>query len=406
MYICKKCNYSTKLKNNYNQHINTKKHMLKNDSSRDSNSNNDSDSSRDSNDDNSTDSNSDNSTDSSNDSSRDSNDDNLTNSNDDSSRDSDNDNFTNSSHDNNSIKSNDSMKIEKYNINLKYIVKNYENKMNDILKTQIIELLFETAKILDQQLTDKNSKNITKEIMYSVTEFVKNQNYKTRTETNTKKFIRTLNNQIFMSDIYNKIIIEEKDKRLKEKDEFLKFALVNSKKPEKMNGLNYVIKNYNDAPILKKINKNDADELLKNSINKKYHQNISEHIVDIFEQNKFIEFIGNIIKDEYLLPNKPEQQKFWNTDITRSTYVVRSFDNINKKTKWIRDINGIKICNDIIIPLLEKVKSIFKSHVNDTNKNNNKKLSISMTKIIDLIETKKLEKQILNYISQFFYIKS
>jgi hypothetical protein len=59
-----------------------------------------------------------------------------------------------------------------------------------------------------------------------------------------------------------------------------------------------------------------------------------EHLIGLYEDDKFIEYLSNIIKQAYKLAD-PKKQSFWATDTSRLVYIVREL--IHTKAEWIYD---------------------------------------------------------------------
>lgn len=116
--------------------------------------------------------------------------------------------------------------------------------------------------------------------------------------------------------------------QLKEKDQLIEYfktlAKMEGNKYTTMNSINYVKINFNNAPPLKKI-KN------VNAFKKKQNDNdFIELIIYYHSRNSLAPYIGDTLVSIYKKENeRVNEQRFWNTDCSRLTYIIR--DVLNNK---------------------------------------------------------------------------
>ena len=119
-----------------------------------------------------------------------------------------------------------------------------------------------------------------------------------------------------------------------------------------MSNMEFLIKNYNTAPVLKRLD--DYTILEKEEVMVRtliYHK----------KRKITYQYLGNIINTQYKKQN-PEEQSNWNTDTVRLHYIIRS--TVDNHSDWIVDKKGNKMTQIIIEPLLEYVKNLSKKYVN------------------------------------------
>lgn len=121
-----------------------------------------------------------------------------------------------------------------------------------------------------------------------------------------------------------------------------------------VNGLTYAKKHYTKAPELKKLDKYELgsnDELV-------------ESLLFYSRKGTLPAYIGDFIIKFYK-KDDPNNQSLWSTDLARLTFIVRQI--LKDKADWKYDKKGIKVCNIIISPLLDNIKSILKQYNDDIN---------------------------------------
>ena len=188
----------------------------------------------------------------------------------------------------------------------------------------------------------------------------------------------------------------EKDEMIKEKDDQIKYlkTIINNfqtsstnitKNTDKsMSTYNFVIMNFNQAPALCQIERDEATEIIekefsklstikeliknesletnsddeslnsieinqkKNKMQNKKEEIYVEKLLSLFKNDKLVEYIKDIIVPMYKTDD-PKQQTVWNTDTARLNYVIR--DIVGKQTEWITDKKGLKVTKYVIKPI-------------------------------------------------------
>jgi hypothetical protein len=200
-----------------------------------------------------------------------------------------------------------------------------------------------------------------------------------------------------------------------------------------INSLSYVNKYYSDADELEPINdsafykkiylldyskrknKNNLDNITK----KEMYQDLSNIIINNFNNNKLDSYLGDIVFNFYERDD-PNKQGLWSSDTSRFTFLIRK-KNDNCENIWQRDPKGVEVKEIAIKPLLKIVIDIMNKtikdnscntsnfsnfsnfFINNTNKDKLNKLIVS-TEIKSYAENK-LEIDILKYIAPKFLLK-
>ena len=171
-----------------------------------------------------------------------------------------------------------------------------------------------------------------------------------------------------------------------------------------MSNLNYINKHYSEAPTLLAIT--DVPKFSK----KFKDANIVNTIINRFKDNDLIEFIGNIILENYK-KDDPKLQALWNSDGDRLTYAIKTVL-VNNNSYWKVDKKGIDVTKHIIKPILDFLHDklnifIKKAPVGKRSDNssviNNTKLQEAY-RVIASIEKGELSDGILKYISPHFFV--
>jgi len=154
---------------------------------------------------------------------------------------------------------------------------------------------------------------------------------------------------------------QEKIKLLEKNNKCLSTIATSSTKTAQ-SAMSFIINNYADAPNIKAYNN---FKFLK----EKDHYKIADTILHKYKHKTLVDYISKLLIEEYK-KDKPKEQSFWNTDVTRLSYVVK--DKINNDSKWISDKKGIILSSYAIQPLVNKLKDrMTKSHkkiIKDNNK--------------------------------------
>lgn len=169
--------------------------------------------------------------------------------------------------------------------------------------------------------------------------------------------------------------------------------------------LSYIVKHFNKAPPIKKLENNEAIKLLEYDVPENYTS--ADMFVYKYKSKILHEHLGKIIVNEYKTKN-PGDQSFWNSDSARLSFIVRQA--INLEGEWIADKSGLKIKNLIVSPMLEIVKETMKKYVKEKGKlieNGNESIDLlddmrNANEIIAEIAQGYLHKEILKFISPHF----
>jgi hypothetical protein len=141
-------------------------------------------------------------------------------------------------------------------------------------------------------------------------------------------------------------------------------------------------------------------------------QYVAEKLIVLYSNEKFVDYICNIIKNAYKTEN-PMDQTFWSTDVSRLIYIVRS--TIKKKDAWIYDKKGLKIKQSIIDPLLDEVNDILVKYIDKINKLSYSDTKMDYLKKLELVNVAKvilhelknrlsLKNQIIKELAPMFYL--
>lgn len=274
------------------------------------------------------------------------------------------------------------------------------NKEND----KIIKKYELTLKEYENKCLEYANKNKDLEINNKILE-VKNEELKKTLKSIKISSTKKIENQ------------ENKIEKLRDKTENYLEGLVNTSgniidtsvnmAKSSLNVLSYVMKNYNDAPVITKLEKNN----MYDKKDKKYVDDI-----EYYYNHKILdEHIGNYIVVNYKKDDK-SQQSLWNTDGTRFNYIIKTI--INDNPDWIIDKNAIQVCKFLIDPLLNIIKNDLESFIIAFNKENKKNIDkmdrhtaiINIKKVqilndvISNIDDGTLRNNILKYITPHFHI--
>jgi uncharacterized C2H2 Zn-finger protein len=204
-------------------------------------------------------------------------------------------------------------------------------------------------------------------------------------------------------------LIEYKD----DKNSFKNIAVVSTKTSS--NALSFVMSNYSKAPVIQSFN-NFALIQVGNE-----KRTVADIILHHYKKKDLVIFLSNIAIKEYK-KDSPDNQSVWNTDATRSAYILResrrsdvdgvdNSDNEADEGIWITDKGGIKTAIYIIKPLLDHVKVDIVRYLEESKpKFKNGDTSITLNDminsqiIINDIESGQLSKEIIKYLSIYFYL--
>lgn len=170
--------------------------------------------------------------------------------------------------------------------------------------------------------------------------------------------------------------------------------------------MSYIVKNYTEAPALEPIQ--DLPKL---------HFELStvefaEQLILEYRHQTLTQYIGEIILKQYK-KDDPKQQSIWNSDTSRLTYIIREIMH-NKNLDWRVDKKGLKTTKYIIEPVLDYIGECLEEYLQKTKigKRTDSTILIVNTmnnftdanKILQLIEDKIMEDDVLKYIAPHLYV--
>jgi len=146
--------------------------------------------------------------------------------------------------------------------------------------------------------------------------------------------------------------LKEKEEELKEKEEELvecknqndrKNTIIEMIAKTNKKAMTFIVKNYQNNPELQPFN-------VKAIIGEDKIDPVNIIICAGRNKEKYDEYLGNMVIDQYLKDNKQEQSLF-TLDVNRKNFAVRIKDNITGNLIWKKDEQGM-IINDMIISSL------------------------------------------------------
>lgn len=201
---------------------------------------------------------------------------------------------------------------------------------------------------------------------------------------------------------------KEIKKLIKEKEEILE-KYIKKIKPTKINYkisvVNYIQKNYPNAPELKKME--DFSTIFEN-------ENSVENLAYKNENKTLVELLGKDIIEKYKKKD-PSEQSIWVSDVSRLTYVVKELL-WDKKSIWNKDIKGVRTEDYLINPMLEqirkksaeylnkKTKEMMAAQIQEEREEINKKNYRMATMMCDT-NIRNLKDEIKKYIAPYFTIQ-
>lgn len=173
-----------------------------------------------------------------------------------------------------------------------------------------------------------------------------------------------------------------------------------------VSSMSYVIKNYNNAPVLEPI-KNMA--LLHSN---QTMEQFVEKLISEYRRKTIVNFIGNLIIKLYKKED-PTKQSLWNSDTSRLTYLIRELLS-NDSNDWMIDKKGIKTSTYVIEPVMDYISECLDDYIEnyDTdyrldsrNEAENKMMKLQhASNIQQMIINKILAEEILKYITPHLYL--
>ena len=173
-----------------------------------------------------------------------------------------------------------------------------------------------------------------------------------------------------------------------------------------VSALSFVVKNYNQAPVLTPVTSYAGLGFEGNNIS------FIENLIHEFNNDRICTYIGNFIIKTYKT-DEAKYQSMWNCDTARKNYLVKGRFGTSE-TDWQVDKRGIWIINNIIKPIIEYIDSQIREYLenydidysNDTAVVAERKMSKMrhVTNILIYLENKNIYEEVLKFISPVFYL--
>jgi hypothetical protein len=175
----------------------------------------------------------------------------------------------------------------------------------------------------------------------------------------------------------------------------------------------YVIKHFDKAPPVKKLQNAEAIKLLEYDVPSEYTS--GDMIIYSYNSKILTKYLGDIIVKTYKKKD-PKKQSFWNSDSARLSFIVRQMLDTGNN-EWITDKSGIKLTQLIVSPMLDNVKITMQNYMGEKRKmieseetdGKDTEIMENMTSagsIIASINKKELHDTILKYIAPHFNLDS
>lgn len=168
------------------------------------------------------------------------------------------------------------------------------------------------------------------------------------------------------------------------------------------NALSFAIKNYKNAPAIQTFSN------FKLLLGNETKFSVAEIAIHYYNKKELAMYIGNILIKEYKKEN-PYDQSIHNTDTTRSAYIIREI--IDEESEWLADKGAIKTSKYTIKPILDYLKKHLNAYfeeskllISSDTTNRLFRNMITVQEIISNIDSGLLNKDIIKYISAYFFI--
>lgn len=165
--------------------------------------------------------------------------------------------------------------------------------------------------------------------------------------------------------------------------------------------LEFVVKNYPNAPAIKQSKISDIKRIKNKSDSK-----LIDEIFHYYNNGNIGKYIGDPLVEMYTHKN-PAEQSIWNTDTSRLSYLIRK--TLSNGDKWIIDKKGIDVTKSIITPIVKKIKKMaieYRDNYYDDDMDKVMLINDICVKLVYDIDKNKVQKEILKYISPHFHISN
>ena len=205
------------------------------------------------------------------------------------------------------------------------------------------------------------------------------------------------------------------DEYKKENDKFKKQLLKTNKSQTIINNpiinINYIKQFYHNAPPLKQL----EEYVILDNYDKDKDSTLIKKLVNYQEQNLLTNFLGDFIILIYKKED-PQKQSLWSSDTARLSYIIKELLG-NNESSWNQDPKATKIIKYIIDPMLKYINDQINDYCkNDDNlvdlldpiyeeSQNNSNIYRRLGEITSNIEKEILHKDIVKYITPYFYVK-
>lgn len=184
-----------------------------------------------------------------------------------------------------------------------------------------------------------------------------------------------------------------------------------------VSSLNHIVKNYENAPPIEKITLEEVRKLKNTGDDDEdvYNIKLIDAVFFAYNHGNIGKYIGDIIIALYKKED-PNEQSIWNTDSSRLTYLIKKLSD-NDTSRWVVDKKGVETVDYVITPIIEKIREMSvvyrDSHCPDPESSDYDYDNVDHDKIMRLnttfaelmmdIDTKKVHKDILKYMSSYFF---